>query len=102
MLLCLNSSGGFLTVESDMSLGEGEMAEPLPGGNGGLSVGIEEMIFPLVSTIQVRLVVKMKGRNEKKTVSHEKPYNLQVLGSWERGCVQDSVKVMQVTPKVVC
>lgn len=34
--------------------------------------------FPLVYTIQVRLVVKMKGRNEKRTVSHEKPYNLQV------------------------
>lgn len=45
MLLYLNSSGVFLTVESDLSLGEGEMAEPLPGGNGGLSVGIGEMIF---------------------------------------------------------
>lgn len=58
--------------------------------------------FPLVYTIQVRLVVKMKGRDEKKTVSHEKPYNLQVLSSWERGCVQDSVRVMQFTSKMLC
>lgn len=33
--------------------------------------------FPLVYTVQVRVVVKIKGRNEKKTVSHEKPFNLQ-------------------------
>lgn len=35
MLLYLNSSVFLLTVESDLSLGEGEMAEPLPGENGG-------------------------------------------------------------------
>lgn len=35
MLLCLNSSGSLLTVESGFSLHEGEMAEPLTGENSG-------------------------------------------------------------------
>lgn len=43
MLLYLNSSGVFLTLESDLCLDEGEIAEPLPDGNGGLSVGIWEL-----------------------------------------------------------
>lgn len=35
MLLYLNSSVFLLRIETDLSLGEGEMAEPLPGENGG-------------------------------------------------------------------
>lgn len=68
------------------------------GSKSGLSVGIWEVI-----TIQVRLVVKIKGRNEKKTVPHEKSYNLQgpqSMGAWM--CSGHSVRVMQFTSKMIC
>lgn len=35
MLLYLNCVVFLLTVEPDLRLGEGKMAEPLPGENGG-------------------------------------------------------------------
>lgn len=40
MLLCLNSPVFLLAMNSDLSLNEGEMTEPLPGENGGYKYNV--------------------------------------------------------------